>query len=243
MHILVIDIGGTNAKVWKTDEFDKIKIPSGKELTPQKLVDAIVETTKDTDEWKYDRVSIGYPGDVLNGHPSQEPWNLGNGWVDFDYAAAFGCPVRIMNDACMQALGSYEGGRMLYVGLGTSMGTTFIIDNKIVPLALGHLRFRRGNSFEQALCRKALERDKREWRRSVVEAVVTLKAAFQADYVILGGGNAKQMKELPSGCRRGGNHNAYFGGLRMWDDAVLKEKEAITNGAKSEPPTEQAQPS
>ena len=225
MHILVIDIGGTNVKIWKTDEFDKVKVPSGKELTPQKLVDAIRDTTKDTDEWKYDRVSIGYPGDVVNGHPAKEPWNLGDGWVEFDYSAAFGCPVRIMNDACMQALGSYEGGRMLYVGLGTSMGTTFIIDNKIVPLALGHLRFRRGNSFEQALCRQALERDKAVWRRSVVEAVVTLKAAFLADYVIIGGGNAKRVKELPPGCRRGGNHNAYFGGLRMWDDAALKQKE------------------
>lgn len=234
MHILVIDIGGTNVKVWKTDEFDKIKIPSGKELTPQKLVDAIQESTKDTVEWKYDRVSIGYPGDVVNGHPAKEPWNLGDGWVDFDYSAAFGCPVRIMNDACMQALGSYEGGRMLYIGLGTSMGTTFIVDHKIVPLALGHLRFRRGNSFEQALCREALERDKTQWRRSVVEAVVTLKAAFLADYVILGGGNAKRMKELPSGCRRGGNHNAYFGGLRMWDDAALKEKADKESDEKSD---------
>jgi predicted NBD/HSP70 family sugar kinase len=226
MHILVIDIGGTNVKIWKTDEFDKLKFPSGKQLTPQQLVDDVKRITADDDKWKYDRVSIGYPGDVLNGHPSAEPWNLGNGWVDFDFAQALGCPVKIMNDACMQALGSYEGGRMLYLGLGTSMGTAFIIDKTIVPLALGHLRFRRGSSYENALCRAALkERGVSEWRRSVTEAAMTLKAAFQADYVVIGGGNAKKMDELPAGCRRGGNHNAYFGGLRMWDDGAKKAEE------------------
>src|SRR5262245_56679168 len=137
MHILVIDIGGTNVKVWKTGESDKVKVPSGKKLTPDQLVKEVQEVTAD---WMYERVSVGYPGDVRNGHPSAEPWNLGDGWVDFDYANAFGCPVRIMNDACMQALGSYEGGRMLYLGLGTSLGCTFIIDGTIVPLALGHLK-------------------------------------------------------------------------------------------------------
>jgi predicted NBD/HSP70 family sugar kinase len=235
MHILVIDIGGTNVKIWKTDEFDKVKVPSGKELTPKRLVEDIEKVTSDTGEWKFDRVSIGYPGDVLNGHPAKEPWNLGNGWVDFDFAEAFGCPVKIMNDACMQALGSYEGGRMLYIGLGTSMGTTFIIDNKIVPLALGHLRLRRGRSFEHALCRAALKRDGvRAWRKAVTETVVTLKAAFQAEYVVIGGGNSKKLKELPPGSRRGGNHNAYFGGLRMWDDAALKEGKAGDQAGKPE---------
>ena len=235
MHILVIDIGGTNVKIWKTDEFDKVKVPSGKELTPQRLVEEIAQVTSETGEWKFDRVSIGYPGDVLNGHPAKEPWNLGNGWVDFDFAEAFGCPVKIMNDACMQALGSYEGGRMLYIGLGTSMGTTFIIDNKIVPLALGHLRLRRGRSFEHALCRAALKRDGvRAWRKAVTEAVVTLKSAFQAEYVVIGGGNAKKLKELPPGSRRGGNHNAYFGGLRMWDDAAKKEGKSADQPAKAQ---------
>jgi polyphosphate glucokinase len=221
MNILVIDIGGTNVKVWKTDEFDKIKFPSDKQLTPQRLVDEVQRLTKDTGEWKFDRVSIGYPGDVLNGHPSAEPWNLGNGWVDFDFAQAFGCPVKIMNDACMQALGSYEGGRMLYLGLGTSLGCTFIIDNKIVPLALGHLRLRRDTTLEQALGRAALkENGVRKWRQAVDEAAPMLKDAFLADYVVIGGGNAKKVEELPPNCRRGGNHNAYFGGLRMWDDAA-----------------------
>jgi polyphosphate glucokinase len=217
MHILVIDIGGTNVKVWKTGEADKEKIPSSKKLTPQRLVDEVKMLTA---EWQFDRVSIGYPGEVRNGHPIAEPWNLGDGWIDFDYADALGCPVRIMNDACMQALGSYEGGRMLYLGLGTSLGCTFIIDGTIVPLALGHLKLCKDKTFEECLNRKALERDgKKAWQELAVEAATTLKSAFLADYVVLGGGNTKEIDELPEGCRRGGNHNAYFGGLRMWEDA------------------------
>jgi predicted NBD/HSP70 family sugar kinase len=216
MNILVIDIGGTNTKIWKTGETDKIKIPSGKELTPNVLVDKVKEYAGD---WQFERVSIGYPGEVRHGHPVAEPWNLGDGWVDFDYANAFGCPVRIMNDACMQALGSYEGGRMLYLGLGTSIGCTFIIDGAIVPLALGHLKLHNDKSIEECVSRKALEQDGEEkWRKRVAEAVTALKPAFLADYVVLGGGNTKKLTELPEGSRRGGNHNAYFGGLRMWED-------------------------
>jgi polyphosphate glucokinase len=217
MHILVIDIGGTNVKIWKTGEDDKAKFPSGKEFTPDGLVKEVKKIAAD---WQFDRVSVGYPGDVRHGHPTAEPWNLGDGWVDFDYAAAFECPVRIMNDACMQALGSYEGGRMLYVGLGTSIGCAFIYDGTIVPLALGHLILHNGKSFEECLCRKALEDDGVEkWAKRVAEAATALKAAFLADYIVLGGGNTKKLEEVPEGCRRGGNHNAYFGGLRMWEDA------------------------
>jgi predicted NBD/HSP70 family sugar kinase len=217
MNILVIDIGGTNVKLWKTGEADKEKIPSSKKLTPKALVEEVRSVSAD---WKFDRVSIGYPGDVRNGHPTAEPWNLGDGWVDFDYADAFGCPVRIMNDACMQALGSYEGGRMLYIGLGTSMGCAFIIDGTIVPLALGHLKLHNDKSFEECLNREAFyDGGVERWQKRVAEAAEALKNAFQADYVVLGGGNAKEIDELPPGCRRGGNHNAYFGGLRMWEDA------------------------
>jgi len=217
MNTLVVDIGGTNVKVWKTGEGDKLKFPSGDQLTPAVLVERVRQAAA---EWSFDRISLGYPGHVLNGRPSADPYNLGQGWTDFDFERAFGVPVRIMNDACMQALGSYEGGRMLYIGLGTSMGTTFAIDNQIVPLALGHLRFRSGKSFEQYLSRDGLElHGRKRWRRAVLEAATTLRAAFLADYVVLGGGNAKRLRELPEGCRRGGNHNAYFGGLRMWEDA------------------------
>ena len=218
MNTLVIDIGGTNVKLWKTGEGDKVKFPSGKDLTPQGLVGGAREAATG---WAFNRVSIGYPGDVLHGRPTAEPYNLGNGWVEFDFAAAFGCPVRIMNDACMQALGSYEGGRMLYLGLGTGLGTTFITDGKIVPLALGHLNFCRGESFDYYLSRKGLElHGVKRWRRAVFESAAMLKTAFVADYVVLGGGNAKKLEELPEGCRRGGNQNAYFGGLRMWEDAA-----------------------
>ncbi len=217
MHILVVDIGGTNAKVWKTGEDDKLKIPTGKEFSPQKLVE---EVRLNVSDWDYDRVSIGYPGHVTNGHPSAEAANLGPGWVGFDYPAALGCPVRIMNDACMQALGSYEGGRMLYLGLGTGVGSTFIFDGTIIPLSLGHIKLVDDETLTEHLSREALEaRGQKAFRESLNLAAVMLKDAFQADYVVIGGGNAKKLKELPEGVRRGGNHNAYFGGLRMWEDA------------------------
>jgi len=226
MNILVVDIGGTNAKVWKTGEADKLKVPSGKDFTPEKLVAEVREASSD---WAFDRISIGYPGDVIQGRPAADPYNLGTGWVDFDFTKAFNCPVRIMNDACMQALGSYEGGRMLYIGLGTSMGTTYIIDGKIVPLALGHLKFSDGQTFEHFLGRKGMElHGNKRWRRAVFEAAEILKTAFLADYIVLGGGNAKKLDELPEGCRRGGNHNAYFGGLRMWEDAKAAEAPPLT---------------
>jgi hypothetical protein len=188
----------------------------------------VEEVKKAANDWSFDRVSIGYPGDVLNGSPVAEPFNLGKGWLEFDFASAFNVPVRIMNDACMQALGSYEGGRMLYIGLGTSLGTTFIIDGVIVPLALGHLRFCRGESFEQSLSLKGLEaHGKKDWSRMVHKAAKILEHAFLADYVVLGGGNAKKLGDIPDGCRRGGNHNAYFGGLRMWEDATERDSPGL----------------
>lgn len=217
MHTVVVDIGGTNVKVWKTGESDKVKFPSGKKLTPDRFVEQVTEAIAD---WKFDRVSIGFPGDVLNGRPNSEPYNLGGGWVGFDFAEAFRCPLRMMNDAAMQALGSYEGGRMLYLGFGTSVGTTFITDGKIVPLALGHLWLRPDVTFEQALNRKALESlGVKKWRQNVDDAATTFHAAFLADYTVIGGGNAKKLKKLPKNCRLGSNQNAYFGGLRMWEDA------------------------
>jgi hypothetical protein len=148
-----------------------------------------------------------------------DPYNLAPGWVDIDFGHEFNCPVRMMNDACMQALGSYEGGKMLYLGLGTGVGTVFISDGFIVPLALGHLKLWENETFDHYLSRAGLNRHgKKRWRQAVAEAASLLKPAFLADYVVLGGGNANEIKELPEGCRRGGNHNAYFGGLRMWED-------------------------
>jgi polyphosphate glucokinase len=215
MNILVMDIGGTNVKIWTSGEEEKLKFPSGKTLTPKLLIEKVHEVAAD---WQIDRVSIGYPGDVLHGHPVADPFNLAPGWVDFDFASEFKCPVRIMNDACMQALGSYEGGRMLYLGLGTSIGCAFIFDATNIPLALGHLLLHGKATVEECLNRAALEEDPDRWAKRAAEAAVAFKAAFKAEYVVLGGGNAKKLEEMPEGCRRGGNHNAYFGGLRMWED-------------------------
>lgn len=221
MKTLVIDIGGTNVKLWRSGEADKGKFPSGKTLAPQQMID---QTMRCLEGWTYDRVSIGYPGDIVHGAPAKEPYNLAAGWVGFDFTQAFGAPTRLMNDACMQALGSYEGGRMLYLGLGTSLGSAFVISDHIVPLALGHLKFCRGESFEHYLGRKGLELGgEKRWRAAVHEAAITLRAAFLADYVMLGGGNAKHVDKLPEGCRRGGNHNAYFGGLKMWEPEVAQK--------------------
>jgi hypothetical protein len=237
MNVLVIDIGGTNVKVWKTGEREKVKIPSGKELTPQVLFD---EVRKCVEGWQVDRVSLGFPGELVHGRPAAEPYNLGNGWVDFDYQSAFNCPLRMMNDASMQALGSHEGGTMLYLGLGTSMGTTLVTaDGTIVPLALGHLKFVRGESFEHYLSRKGLELyGPKRWRRAAIDAALTLKAAFLADYVVLGGGNAKKLEDLPDGVRRGSNENAYLGGLKMWPhDEPAETPNAIAAESSDEPAT------
>ena len=233
VNILVVDVGGTNVKVWKTGEADSDKFSSGKKLTPQRMVEQVKAMAGD---WPFDRVSIGYPGDVVNGRPSAEPHNLAPGWVEFDWSKAFACPLRIMNDACMQALGSYEGGKMLYLGLGTGIGTAFITDWKIIPLALGHLQFRDGGTFDSFLSSQGLtEHGAKRWREAASEAGQTLKRAFVADYVVFGGGNARKLKELPEGCRSGGNHNAYFGGLRMWDDAPHMESSRLTVFDEAEP--------
>jgi predicted NBD/HSP70 family sugar kinase len=218
MNTLVIDIGGTHVKLWRSEEADKVKFPSGKRLTPETLVEVVKEALKD---WNIERVSIGYPGDIRNGRPVAEPINLGTGWVDYDFQKAFDCPLRIMNDACMQALGSYEGGRMLYLGLGTGLGTAFIADSVIIPLALGHLQLWAEGSLDHYSNKAGLKRyGKKRWRQAVEDATISLKAAFFADYVMLGGGNVAEVKDLPPDCRRGGNHNAFFGGLRMWEDAT-----------------------
>ncbi len=215
MNILVIDIGGTNVKIWTSGEEEKLKFPSGKTLTPELLIEKVHEATAD---WQIDRVSIGYPGEVRNGRPGADPWNLADGWLGFDYADAFKCPVRIMNDACMQALGSYEGGRMLYLGVGTSIASAFILDGTIVPLSLGHILLHGKENVEQCVNRVAMEANLERWKKRVAEAAIAFKNAFHAEYVVIGGGNAKKLEEMPEGCRRGGNHNAYFGGLRMWED-------------------------
>jgi predicted NBD/HSP70 family sugar kinase len=214
-QILVLDIGGTKMKALATGQVEPRKKASGKKLTPAKMVEAVRELTRD---WDYEAVSLGYPGLVGIHGPRSEPGNLGPGWVGFDFAAAFGRPVRVINDAAMQALGSYEGGRMLFLGLGTGLGSTLIAENTIIPLELGQLPHPEGGNLGEALGKRGLERlGKDRWGAAVKEAVAALGVAFSADYVVLGGGNAKRLKGLLPGVRLGHNRTAFRGGLRLWN--------------------------
>jgi hypothetical protein len=212
--ILTIDIGGTKIKTLVSGQTEPRKVESGVGLTPVQMIEAVKKLTSD---WDYQVVSIGYPGQVGENGPRSEPGNLGSGWVGFDFAAAFGCPVRIINDASMQALGSYEGGRMLFLGLGTGLGAALIAERVIIPLELGDLPYRRGNSIGKLLGRRGYNKlGKRAWRKVVDDVVPALMRAFLVDYVVLGGGNAKQIKRLPHGARQGHNLTAFRGGFRLW---------------------------
>jgi hypothetical protein len=214
-RILSIDVGGSKVKFLASGETEPRRIPSGAELSPVQMVERVKALTRD---WDYDAVSIGYCGLVGGSGPLAEPENLGSGWVGFDFAAAFGRPVRIVNDAAMQALGSYDGGRMLFLGFGTGLGSVLVVDNTLVPLELGELRHRRGETYSRRLGRRALEKiGKKAWRARVWKVVPALQRAFLADYVVVGGGNAKLLKEpLPPGVRRGHNLTAFRGGFRLW---------------------------
>jgi predicted NBD/HSP70 family sugar kinase len=212
--ILVLDVGGTNVKVQATGHKQPRKIPSGPDMTAKDMVRDVKAATRD---WKYDRVSIGYPGPVVAGQPVREPVNLGRGWVGFNYRKALGCPVRIVNDAAMQALGSYHGGRMLFLGLGTGLGSAMIVDGILEPMELAHLPYKHGKTYEEYLGLKGLKRlGKKKWRKDVFKITKKFIAALQADYVVLGGGNAKKLKKLPPGARMGRNENAILGGFRLW---------------------------
>ncbi len=214
MKILVVDVGGTHVKVLATGHRVPVKIVSGPTLGPRDMVHAVREATAG---WTYDRVSIGYPGPVRHNKPLEDPWNLGPGWVRFDFAKAFHKPVRVLNDAAMQALGSYEGGRMLFLGLGTGLGSALVNDGAVIPLELAHLPYRAGKSYEHWIGEAGLKRlGKKRWRKHVDEVVALLSAAFLSDYVVLGGGNVRHVKRVPKGARRGTNANAFKGGYRLW---------------------------
>jgi polyphosphate glucokinase len=221
-NILVIDVGGTHIKVLATGQKEPVKIPSGPKMTAKKMVKEVRDATKD---WNYSVVSIGYPAPVVHGHPLSEPHNLGGGWVGFDFRKAFGRPVKIVNDAAMQALGIYRGGRMLFLGLGTGLGSAMIVDGIVEPMEVAHLPFKKGRTFEDYLGIRGLKRlGKKKWRRYVALIAEQLKNAIEADYVVLGGGNAKLLKTLPPGCRLGDNATAFTGGFRLWDEAEEKSK-------------------
>jgi predicted NBD/HSP70 family sugar kinase len=218
--ILVIDVGGTHVKLRCQGNDEVRKCPSGLFLTPSKMVEIVKSTAAD---WKYNRVTIGYPGAVVDGSIAREPVNLAEGWIGFDFASALGCPVKIVNDAAMQALGSYDGGRMLFLGLGTGLGTALIFNNFLLPMELGHLPYKKGLSFEDYVGQAGMKRlGRRKWQQAVFDVVARLRAVFMADYVVLGGGNVKKMDELPPNCRMGDNRNAFLGGLRMWDASATK---------------------
>ena len=223
-RVLVVDVGGTHVKVLATGQRTPREIASGPTLTARDMVAAVKRLTAD---WRYDAVSIGYPGVVVHGRPLAEPHNLGRGWMGFDFPKAFGCPVRMVNDAVMQALGSYRGGRMLFLGLGTGLGSAMIIDGVLEPMELAHLPYRKDRTYEDYVGLRGLERlGKKRWRRHVADVVERLRAALEADDVVLGGGNAKLLKSLPPGTRLGRNANAFVGGFRLWDARRAPAEEA-----------------
>jgi len=234
IKVLAIDVGGTNVKVLGADQSTPHKIPSGPAMTAKKMIG---EVKRATDGRAYDAVSIGYPGPVRGGHPLAEPKNLGGGWVKCDFQKAFGKPVKVINDAAMQALGSYEGGRMLFLGLGTGLGSALITDGVLVPMELAHLRYRKGRTYEDYVGVRGLKRyGKKRWRRYVLDVVSALRDALQSDYVVLGGGNAKRLQRLPKWARLGDNSHAFIGGFRLWDDAWQDERSAcvVRMGRSSE---------
>jgi polyphosphate glucokinase len=213
--ILVIDVGGTHIKVLATGQKNPVKISSGPKMTAKKMVKAVLDVAA---EWNYSAVSIGYPGPVIHGRPLSEPHNLGGGWVAFDFQKAFGRPVKLINDAAMQALGIYEGGRMLFLGLGTGLGSAMIVDGALEPMEIAHLPYKKGRTYEDYLGLRGIERlGKKKWRRHVTKVITTLKDALGADYVVVGGGNAKLLKKLPPGARLGKNATAFAGGFRLWE--------------------------
>lgn len=236
MNILVIDVGGTHVKVLATGQKVHRQVDSGKHLTPKRMVSDVCKLVTD---WDFDFVSIGFPGPVRGNRPIVEPWNLGKGWIGFDFKRAFKRPVKIVNDAAMQALGSYRGGKMLFLGLGTGLGSTMIVEGQIIPMELAHLPYRSG-TFEDYVGLRGMEKyGKKKWRKFVTDITERLTAALEPDEVVLGGGNVARLKKLPPLCRAGDNDNAFLGGFRLWPSngvstnalgaPVRKARETITH--------------
>jgi polyphosphate glucokinase len=218
--VLVIDVGGTSVKILATGHQEHRSFPSGPKMTPKQMV---VGVKKLAAGWKYDVISMGYPGPVLQGRPVAEPHNLGKGWVGFDFAGAFGDPIKVINDAAMQALGSYEGGKMLFLGLGTGLGTAMVVDGIVEPMELAHLPYKK-HTYEHYVGDAWLEHHgKKRWRRNVADVVKRLVAALEPDDTVIGGGNVKRLDKLPAHCREGDNANAFRGGFRLWEEPPRRQ--------------------
>ena len=214
MNVLVVDVGGTHVKILATGQTEKREFASGPKLTARQMAAKVKRLARG---WRYEAVSIGYPGPVMHGRVVAEPHNLGSGWVGFDFRAAFVCPVRLMNDAAMQALGSYRGGKMLFLGLGTGLGTALIVDGLVEPMEIGHLPYLK-HTYEDYVSDSALERmGKKKWRKHVADVIKRLSRALEPDDIVIGGGNVRHLKELPAHCRAGDNANAFAGGFKLWD--------------------------
>lgn len=232
MNVLAIDVGGTHVKILATGRRRHREFPSGPSMTPAQMVRGVKQLAGD---WRYDAVAIGYPGAVMHNRPIMEPHNLAPGWVGFDYRRAFGRPVRIINDAAMQALGSYEGGKMLFLGLGTGLGTAMIVEGIVEPMELAHLPYKKATFEDYVGLRGLLKYGKKKWREHVADVVTKLSAALEPDDIVLGGGNAKKLRTLPPKCRLGDNANAFTGGFRLWKgpkDRSAPRKRAGTRGGK-----------
>ncbi|HVY93390.1 MAG TPA: ROK family protein [Bryobacteraceae bacterium] len=230
MKVLVLDVGGTHVKLLATGETEPRRFDSGPKMTPRKMVSGVKKAAAG---WKYDHISIGYPGPVLRNRIMAEPHNLGKGWIGFKFEKAFGRPVRVVNDAAMQALGSYHGGTMLFLGLGTGLGTALIVDGVVQPMELSHLPYRKG-VYEDYVGQKSLDKHgKKKWRRYVKDVVERMVAALEPDDVVIGGGNVKMLKKLPAGARAGSNDNAFAGGFRLWEPETPRPAVRVMRGKSS----------
>ncbi len=240
MNVLVVDIGGSKVKIRVTGEERRRAAPSGPEMTATEMAETVGKLALG---WHYDVVSIGFPGPVLDGKVLKEPRNLGPGWVGFDFVEAFDRPVKVINDAAMQALGGYRGGRMLFLGLGTGLGSAMVSGGTVLPMELAHLPYKKEMTFEDYVGRRGLERlGKKKWRKEVAAVVACLRAALVSDYVVLGGGNATLLKELPPATLFGPNTNAFLGGFRLWESATARSRRdapAFPPPASPLPPTGQ----
>jgi polyphosphate glucokinase len=213
VNVLVVDVGGTHVKILATGQKQSREFPSGPKLTPKQMVAGVKNLAKD---WRYDAVSIGYPGVVVRNRPLADPYNLGSGWAGFDFEVAFKCPVKVINDAAMQALGSYKRGKMLFLGLGTGLGSAMVVNGIVEPMELGHLPYRK-RTFEDYIGVAGRARlGQKKWEQAVKDVVARLIAALEPEDVVLGGGNVKNLTRLPPGCRVGDNANAFVGGFRLW---------------------------